>query len=98
MIKVNDNCTFISRTTLLENKSLCFEFILDKCFPTLISGVLIDSNGKPISNACIEVYSQHHSLPEKLLGRTFSNLNGEYGFTLKVDNYLTYIFYVYCPL
>lgn len=97
-MKVYDSQVFIDKDTLLKNKNLCFEFIFPAKLESLISGVILSPDKVPIPNACIEVFSQNSKLEETYLGRAFSNDYGEYGFTLKVNPCLTYIFYVFAPL
>ena len=66
----------------------------------LVCGIVIDPDKRPIPNAAITVYSvKSGAIPErKYVGVTFSDKNGEYGFTLPSNLKVSYELTAYSPL
>lgn len=99
MISTNDSKIKFSKDYIRDKQVLELKYILEKQKIVFIKGIVKNPSGNIIKNAGIEITEINIiEKKEKVIGITFTNEYGEYGFVLEVKCSCDYNITVYTPL
>lgn len=99
MRAMRNNTLIIPGKCLKKGKIYCATLVVPNQNETLVNGIIYNPDCTKSPGAIVEVVEVNPLNNERiLLGYTFTNESGEYGFTLSFNPYSVYEFNVYSPL